>query len=414
VNPRLDILKCRSYEELRAKLFSALEKYGDLLPKDKDARILLKPNLNSNMNALTGNTTDLRILSVVIQFLQQKGYRNILIGEGTNSGFYRNRIGVISRLAVDKLAKHFGVAVKDMNYAEPHEIEFENGVKAQVARDCVEADLFINMPKLKTHFEIGMSVCLKNLMGCLVGQPNKKKTHQSLAANILNINKAVNPHLHIVDGLIAMEGLGPTRGTPVRMDLILVGTDPFLIDLACARIAGFDHKNVKTLAQAEKLGLLTAEHRTFVDSLDLTGIRKDFKPPKAGPLATFIHSPKRQKYFLKIRNTKFFTYLASTRWFGHLLFLTGLRQDVFLQQEMKCEDLSLDESLCNQCGFCKDICPLGFDLPAYLKKTDDKCIHCLYCYSVCPTSAVRFKGEFGFFKEQLKQYDHLIRNLGQR
>ena len=348
------------------------------MPKARDARILLKPNLNSNMSALTGNTTDLRILSVVIQFLQAKGYKNILIGEGTNSGFYRNKIGVISRLAVDRLVQHFGIAVKDLNYAEPYEIEFENGVKAQVAKDCIDADLFIN---------------------------------EDLAGNILNINKAVKPHLHIVDGLIAMEGLGPTRGTPVRMDLVLVGTDPYLIDLVCAKLADFDYRKVRTLARAEEQKLLTPEHHKFADSLDLQELRRSFKPPTAGPLATFIHSPKRQKYFLKIRNTKFFTYLASTRWFGHLLFLTGLRQDVFLFEEMNCDGLSLNESSCDQCGFCKGVCPLGFGLPDHLKKTDRKCIHCLYCYSVCPRHAIQFKGQFGFFKEQLKQYDHLIRGL---
>ena len=47
----------------------------------------------------------------------------------------------------------------------------------------------------------------------------QKKTHKSLAKNILNINKKIRPHLHIVDGLISMEGLGPTRGTPCAQDL---------------------------------------------------------------------------------------------------------------------------------------------------------------------------------------------------
>jgi hypothetical protein len=37
-----------------------------------------------------------------------------------------------------------------------------------------------------------------------------------------------------------MQGLGPTRGTPVCMDTLVVGTDPYLIDLVCARLAEFD------------------------------------------------------------------------------------------------------------------------------------------------------------------------------
>lgn len=408
---RLDLIKAYSTNEIKKKLFAALEKYKDIFPSSEKAKILLKPNLNSNMNALTGNTTDLRILSALIQFLKEKGYTNIIIGEGTNSGFYRNKIGVISRLKVDELARYYGVKVKDLNYSEPYEIPFAEGVKAQVARECMEADLFINLPKLKTHFEVGMSVCLKSLIGCLVGQENKKKTHQNLAENILRINQSVRPHLHIVDALVAMEGLGPTRGTPIRMDTILIGTDPYLIDLVCAQIAAFDYKNITTLDLAEKKGLLTKAHHRFLESLDLEKIRKSFDQPKAGPLATFIHSPKRQKYFLKIRNTPFFSYLASTDWFGNLLFLTGLRQDVFTQDEMSCNGLFLQEEQCSQCGICRNICPLGLDLPGYLKDMDNRCIHCLYCYSTCPQKAIKFNGKLGFFAEQLKQYDNMIRML---
>jgi uncharacterized protein (DUF362 family)/ferredoxin len=408
---RLDCIRAYSINDIKKELFNALEKYNDVLPSSKDAKILLKPNLNSNMNALTGNTTDLRLLSALIQFLKDKGYTDIVIGEGTNSGFYRHRIGVISRLKVDALARCYGVKIKDLNYAEPYQIEFSEGIKGQVARECVEADLFINLAKLKTHFEVGMSVCLKNLMGCLVGQENKKKTHQNLAENILWINQSVKPHLHIVDALVAMEGLGPTRGTPVRMDTVLIGTDPYLIDLICAKIADFDYREIRTLALAEKKGLLASEHHQFVASVNLEKIQKSFRPPKSGPLAAFIHSPKRQKYFLKIRNTGLFSYLASTAWFGKMLFLTGLRQDVFLQDEMSCNSISLTGEKCNQCNICRDVCPLGLDLPQYLKNMDDKCIHCLYCYSACLKKAIKFNGELGFFKEQLRQYDYMIRML---
>jgi len=411
MNTTCDITPCSSFKDITDRLPAVLQKYGSVFPPDRKARILLKPNLNSNMSALTGNTTDLRLLSAVIAFLKDKGYSDITIGEGTNSGFYRNRIGVIARLKVDALARYYGVQVKDLNYAEPYDIPFDKAVTASVARDCVDAALFINLPKLKTHFENGMSVCLKNLMGCLVGQENKKKTHENLPENILRINDAVKPDLHIVDGLVSMEGLGPTRGTPVRTDVLIVGTDPYYIDLVCARLAGFDYRRVRTLALAEKKGLLTEHHLAACAQLDSTRYEKAFKPPKAGPLATFIHSPKRQKFFLRIRNTRFFSYLAATHWFGHLLFKTGLRQDVFLKEEMSCSGLVLDETACDQCGVCADVCPLGRELPRDLKKPDDRCIKCLYCYSVCPKQAVRFTGSPGFFEEQLNQYDTLIRKL---
>ena len=406
---RLDIITCSSFRDIREKIVEAFEHYKDLLPEKKDGLILLKPNLNSNMNSLTGNTTDLRILSAVIQFLKDKGYTNIMIGEGTNSGFYRNNISVISRLGVDRLARHFGVRIKDLNRSKSYGIPFDQGVKAYVAKEVMDAQMLINLPKLKTHFENGMTVCLKNLMGCLVGQENKKKVHDNLAENILRINDAVKPQLHIVDALIAMEGLGPTKGIPTRMDKILIGTNPYLIDLVCASLATFNYKKVRTLELAEKKGILTLEYFDFVKRLDLSESKKKFAPPEAGVLATFIHSPKRQKFFLKIRNTHFFSYLASTDWFAKFLYLTDLRQDVFLTEKMTLKKLEINQASCDNCGICKDLCPLDLDLPKDLKM--EECIQCMYCYSVCPKHAITFQGKFGFFEEQLKQYDQKIRSL---
>ena len=408
---RLDILHCTGFDHIASRIDDLLDIYGDLLPSDKTAAILIKPNLNSNMNALTGNTTDLRILSAVILGLKKRGYTRITIGEGTNSGFYRNNISVISRLGVDRLARHHGVKIKDLNQSRGCEIAFDRGQKACVAREVFEADMLINLPKMKTHFEAGMTGCLKNLMGCLVGQENKKKAHDNLAENILFLNDAVCPHLHIMDALVAMEGLGPTKGVPIRMDRLIAGTDPYLIDLLCAHMAGFDYRIIPTLDLARKKGRITRAHFDFIDTLDLLNCRKKFAPPRAGALARFIHSPKRQKLFLKIRNTPFFSYLAGTDWFGKLLYLTDLRQDVFCSEEMRFKGLLLNRDRCDHCGLCRELCPLGVYFPEKQNDPDSPCLECLYCYSVCPRQAIEFQGDMGFFKEQVKQYEKKIRKI---
>lgn len=404
-------LTASSMREIKDKLFKTLGHFRGILPKAKNSSILLKPNLNSNMNALTGNTTDMRILAAVIEFLKSEGYSNMTIGEGTNSGFYRNNISVISHLKVDALAKYYGVRIIDLNYSEKTPVEFENGVTAHIAKECVESDFFINMPKLKTHFEAGMSVCLKNLMGGLIGQENKKKTHRSLARNILNINKIVKPGLHIVDGLIAMEGLGPTRGTPVNAGIIFVGKDPYVIDLACCKLAGFDYRKVKTLKQAEEDGLLGEEHHDYVRSLELPVNVKVFDEPIANWFASFVHSPKRQSFFMAIRNSPVFNYLCSTKFIGKILFLTGLRQDNFTDEEMNFEGFGLKSELCKDgCVKCADYCPIMLKLPEGIENNDD-CIECMYCYLVCPERAIEFKGKPGFLKEQLRQYDDITRRV---
>ncbi|MCG6552805.1 MAG: DUF362 domain-containing protein [Candidatus Magnetominusculus sp. LBB02] len=413
---RFDAITVDSVSEIKSGIKRLLDdRYADLFPSDKKSRIVIKPNLNSNMNALTGNTTDLRVVAAVIDYLKGRGCTDITIGEGTNSGYYRSGISVIERLRYDELGRYYGVAVKDFNYSDTAGVSFERGVKAGVARECVEADFIINMPKIKTHFEAGMTVCLKNLIGCLVGQENKKKVHGALSDNIVNLNLAIKPALHIVDGVISMEGLGPTRGTPLKTGVIFAGDDPFIVDLMCARFASFPYQKVGPLAAAIKRGIVTERHLDFVKDFPLPHIFR-FKPPEAGPLASFIHSPKRQKYFLAVRRTPFFNYLCSTELGGKLLYLTGLRQDVFIKDEMRWEGLSLNKEKCTNCGICARYCPSEIDLPQAIDNADgsqlqDKCIHCLYCFSVCPQTAIDFHGEMGFMEEQQRQYGQIIKKM---
>ncbi|MBI5826133.1 MAG: DUF362 domain-containing protein [Deltaproteobacteria bacterium] len=118
MGPRLDIVKAYSIKDIVKGVGDAFGGYRDLLPSSRSARILIKPNMNSNMNALTGNTTDLRLVAAVIKALKGYGYSNITVAEGTNSGFYRNGISVISRLSYDRLARHYGVKIADLNYSE--------------------------------------------------------------------------------------------------------------------------------------------------------------------------------------------------------------------------------------------------------------------------------------------------------
>ncbi|WP_211232793.1 DUF362 domain-containing protein [Desulfatirhabdium butyrativorans] len=408
----VEIRKANSLREIQTGVGEIFGCFYNVLPDSKDARILLKPNLNANMNALTGNTTDLRLIAAILMYLKDLGYHRITIGEGTNSGYYRNDISVISRLRIDRLARHFGVGVRDLNRDRPVDIAFENGIRAGVAETCFQSDFWINLPKIKTHFEVGMSVCLKNLMGCLVGQDNKKKTHQSLAKNIVNLNMQCKPQLHVIDGLIAMEGLGPTRGTPVHLGLILGGTDPFLLDMVCARIAGFNPLDILTLQEAESRGLIGKAHFEYVNHLNLDGLMKAFNMPRANILASFVHHPRRQKYFLAVRNTRLLTWLAATRGFGRLLFLSGLRQDNFIREEMRLDRLTWQSGRCEPgCTKCSDYCPLGLNPVIAIQNGDTRCIGCLYCFLVCPSRAIAFEGRLGFMAEQLRQYDELVRTV---
>jgi uncharacterized protein (DUF362 family)/Pyruvate/2-oxoacid:ferredoxin oxidoreductase delta subunit len=410
---RVNITKNPDLSTLQKNLHALLEEHSTVLPKSLGAKILLKPNFNSNMNALTGNTTDLRIIACLIQVLQMRGYKNITIGEGTNSGFYRNKIDVASRLRARRLAEMLGVRFVDLNYCQGEEIGFANNKKVKVAKDCLEADLFVNLPKLKMHHEVGISVCLKNMMGCLVGQENKKKTHLSLGRNIVHLNQYVRPHLHIVDGLIAMEGNGPSDGLPVRMDTIIAGTDPYFVDMVCAEMVGMPYQEVTYLNVAEELGLITVDHKEALRNLDLTQFKRNLLRPDVPLPARVVCNPHLQKYFQMLRHAPGLYALCNTKFVGNLFVKLGIRQEQFIEEEMKITKIVVDREKCPpDCARCRNYCPLALDVPAILSdENDSACIKCLYCYMVCPEDAVQLEGTFGFLKAQVDKYDPLIRKM---
>ncbi|HUU41843.1 MAG TPA: DUF362 domain-containing protein, partial [Desulfatiglandales bacterium] len=313
---------------LNNKVKDALNDFSQLFPEDKSARILLKPNFNSNFNALTGNTTDFRLLAAVIEFLQERGYSNITIAEGTNSGFVREKVSVINRLKADRLAAHYGVEMIDLNtWSQSIDVPLENGVLVQVADLLAATDFVINMPKLKTHFEVGMSVCLKNLIGTCIGRENKKKIHGSLAKNIVHLNEVIKPKLHIVDGLIAMEGNGPSRGTPVNYGKIIIGTNPFQIDHICARLIGFPRGEVKTLVEAKNMNLITDNEYKLWESISLNKYVREFKRPELTPLVAFVIDPRFQKHLIRIRYAPVINTVCSTESVKSIFYALGISHE---------------------------------------------------------------------------------------
>lgn len=395
----------------RVQIQETLASWSDILPASRSARILLKPNFNSNFNALTGNTTDLRLLAGVIEFLQHRGYSNITIGEGTNSGFVREGISVIHRLRADQLAAQYGINIVDLNACtETVKVPLQGGGSVEVASVLQTSDFVINMPKLKTHYEVGMSVCLKNLMGTCRGRENKKKIHQDLGYNIVRLNMAIKPHLHIVDGLIAMEGNGPSRGMPVNFGKIIVGTNPYQVDYICARLAGFPPDQVKPLAVAVRMGIISAVNRETWDQIPLGPVRRSLERPLVSPLVRFVINPRFQKHLIRIRYAPGIRTICSSNLIKDLFYRLGISQE-----RIRSADANLTfttESVeCGTCAKCSEYCPTHLPLETIKAGGGERCIDCLYCVSVCPKDAFVLKGEAGFYSDQIRIYGNLIREI---
>lgn len=402
------ILKAKTTGQIREAIEKVFTEFLFVLPKNKNAKIFIKINANSDMIGLTGNTTDLRLIVAVIVSLKGRGYKDISIGDGTSSGFINTQIDCLKRLKLYEIAKLFNVKIIDLNKTEGVEISVLHGFKVKIAKVCLEADFFIDLPKLKTHGETQMSCCLKSKIGCVVGL-DKQIIHHDLNENILILNQYLKPDLHIVDAILPMEGLGPSRGIPKNIGLILAGTNPMLLDLAAAFILGRDEEEIPYLALVKKRGLISPRDRRDLKKICLRDYQSKFSYPNPNLLQRLINNPLYRLFFVKIRYAPAFFQLFSSGIISKPMYLLGLRQDLFIKTDGQIKAITILNSKKLDSTRLNNYCPMGLTVAKQINSS--KCIKCLYCYFVDRGKTLFLEGKLNHLDYQVSKYKTLIENI---
>jgi uncharacterized protein (DUF362 family) len=125
----------------------------------------------------------------------------------------------------------------------------------------------ISAAKLKTHTETGVTLGMKNMFGLLPDRFKARYHLRGMHNVVVDVNTVLRPALTVIDGFVGMEGRGPSGGTPVRMDLILAGTDPVATDATGCRVMGIDPHAIRYLQRAHEKGL------GQIDAIDVLGAR---------------------------------------------------------------------------------------------------------------------------------------------
>ena len=79
------------------------------------------------------------------------------------------------------------------------------------------------------------------------------------ADRLIALASLLLPQVSIVDGFTAMHGQGPHFGSPLKLGLVVAGTDPVAVDAVAAWVHGFDPLELPYLRQAHATGLGTAD-----------------------------------------------------------------------------------------------------------------------------------------------------------
>ena len=231
----------------------AVELCGGFAKLDRNHRVLIKPNITISgwmPMPLYGMVTTSKMVEGILRLLAEHGCKDISIGEGTVAeGLGSNTRRGFKHTGIDRVAKRYGAKLFDLNEG-PFESKQLEGVKVGVSRIALDADFLINVPVLKTHPQVKVSLGSKNLKGCL-DIPSRKRFHQKgLEHLICLLNQLLKCDLTIIDGIYMLEGGADIlMGTAHRKDLIIASRDTFACDCVGATIMGFEPSQVGYLRE---------------------------------------------------------------------------------------------------------------------------------------------------------------------
>ena len=393
-----------SRAEITQAVVEILDHFADRLPADQDADIVVKPNLNNDLVALTGNSTDLRVLAAIVEALQGRGYRRLTIADGSNVGVDRRGIDTFGRLRITALAERAGVDVFNLNTGEGCEVILHSGARPQLSKRILSCDFLISVPTIKTHVEAGMSCAMKNWVGIVVGQ-DKRQMHYDLNRNIQAIHEHVQPDLVIVDGVIGMEGNGPGDGDPVRLGMLVGADSAPLCDLAVARMVGLSVDSIPYLGHAIEEGMLSVEHVQAVEDAFELVHSVQAAPPRSA-LAKLSEDPRLMWLKRAVRPLTDQPVVASAA------YKLGVIQDVYSPDDDGIKGVRRADSDCGTCTACADVCPTGLSVDRIGVDTElPECIGCLYCWWVCPDESIVLDGPLLAMERQAERYKSAIESL---
>ena len=121
---------------------------ADMIPSKK-CRIAIKPNLVSASEASWGATTHTEILAGIIEYLQERGYNNLVIAEGSWVG---DKTSVCFKVCgYDKLSRKYGVPLHcifvKILFSILFKISFPLLMHSFFPEDCPERPIYGTMGK---------------------------------------------------------------------------------------------------------------------------------------------------------------------------------------------------------------------------------------------------------------------------
>ncbi|MCL6451298.1 MAG: DUF362 domain-containing protein [Acetobacteraceae bacterium] len=256
-------------------------------------RVVIKPNILFPVAIKWGICTDPRVIEALIMVIRER-VKPVQVFVAENAAMNSSTMASFDAAGITQAARRAGAVLIPLEHTSVVEVEIPKakywvGDNPKVFRALLDADVVINVPKMKTHFQTcNVTLGLKNWNGILPFGPGRDCCQQQQQGHMVEMDqkfadlyRAVKPSLTVVDGIIGMEGQGPFAGELVDMNLIIAGTDTVAVDAVAATIMGFDPLvDIGTTRICHHEGLGVADlARIEVVGRKVEEVRRPFKRP---------------------------------------------------------------------------------------------------------------------------------------
>ena len=242
--PMVSLQSASSYEysQLRTRLKNLLEPLGGMesIVKAGD-RVLLKPNLLTGARPDKECTTRPELVRCVAEMVIAAGGKPFL----GDSPAFGTALGVAKANGLELVAKDLNIPIVEF-HGQRH-------ASLRLSKEALAADVVINLPKVKSHMQLTLTLGVKNLFGCVPGKMKAwwhmeaGKDVDRFAKMLLDTAEAIAPSLTIMDGIIGHEGNGPSGGEPRFLGVLAASKDVFALDRVMVEILGINPQLVPTV-----------------------------------------------------------------------------------------------------------------------------------------------------------------------
>ncbi len=357
----VSLVNCRDYQAVPDAMTRLMAGLGGMQRFVKPGQsVLIKPNLLSDHTPDEAVTTHPEVVRALIRLVREQGASPWV---ADSPAIIADLKRVWERTGMEALCREENVPLVNLEKAGSRQFE-EGGIHFTIALPVLEADAIITVPKVKTHVLTGLTGAVKNLYGTVPGL-QKTRFHkmypypQDFARLLVAIYRRVKPVLAVADGVVGMEGNGPSAGAPVKLGFLGASADALALDVVLCRTLGLDPRNVAHLDAARRAGLGGTDWPDIAVEGDAIGAlsARDYKLPNTVPIQ----------------------YVP--RW------LIGLVQPLIWHRPAFSD-------ACVFCGKCAKACPadaLRMEPGKRPVLDPDKCIACCCCQEICPEHAIEMR-----------------------